>query len=48
MFAVQKTLEKGKNQATFTDVPEQKKPKSRGFNPEDKEKGLFRYQEDKI
>jgi len=46
LLAVQKTLDKGKNQATFTDVPEQKK-QPRGFKPQTKEKGLFKYQEDK-
>ncbi len=47
MLAVQKTLDdKGKIQATFTDVPEQRKP--RGFKPQNNEKGLAKYQEDEI
>ncbi len=47
MLAAQKTLEKerGGVQSAFSEMPEQKK-RPRGFKPQGKEKGLFRYQED--
>ena len=43
LIAVQKTLEKGNIQATFTEVPEQTKP--RGFEKQ-KKGGLAKYQGD--